>query len=145
MSAIDQGDPRATPDAVLTEDENPPLDFFVGSTALHLHLRLTANTGRFERRIRCGLNMRELEGRGILQTISKHPVHADVGNPDQAHFPEQSPMKQCSEDAHESGKSIVVHHIIEETGLSTRSAIGREQTQIWNQEEACEQHPVVRK
>jgi hypothetical protein len=145
MSAIDQGDSRATPDAVLTEDENPPLDFFVGSTALHLHLGLTANTGRFERRIRGGLNMRELEGRGILQTISKHPVHADVGNPDQAHFPEQSSMKQGSEDAHESGKSIVVHHVIEETGRSTRSTIVREQTQIWKQEEACEQHPVVRK
>jgi len=54
-------------------------------------------------------------------------------------------MKQYSENAHESGKSIVVHHVIEETRRSTRFTVVQEQTQIWNQEEAREQYPVVRK
>jgi hypothetical protein len=43
----------------------------------------------FDHRVRGALDVCELEGRWVLQAISKHPVHADVGYPDKAYFAEQ--------------------------------------------------------
>jgi hypothetical protein len=56
------------------------------------------NDGGFNHGICGALYMSELERGRIFQAIPKHPVHADMGDPDQAYFPEQSAMKQCSED-----------------------------------------------
>lgn len=108
-------------------------------------LILSATLVGHNHRVCCALDMRELKRGRVLQAVPKHPVQADVADPDQAHFPEQGAGKENADYAQESREYIAVDQVVDDAGHSIWPPSIRQQTQVRKKEQTREHHPVMRK
>lgn len=89
--------------------------------------------------------MREAERAWVLQAGRNHPVHADVGGPDQTDRAEQSIVEGQSPEEQQEGEHVAMDGVVDRACPGTRPLQEEQQAEVRNEEQARKQDPAVRK